>query len=56
MHPLCTFYASAIGGVLKLFEVTAVTRVTECRAAGGQRGCVLSVALNSRAGDTAVAA
>ena len=56
VHPLCTFYASAIGGVLKLFEVTAVTRVTECRAAGSQRGCVLSVALNGRVDDSAVAA
>jgi len=55
-HPLCTFYASAIDGVLKLFDVTSVTRVTECRAAGSQRGCVLSVALNGRGGDTAVAA
>jgi bacteriochlorophyll 4-vinyl reductase len=56
MHPLCTFYASAIGGVLKLFEVAAEVRVTECRAAGGQRGCVLSVALPGRPTDTAVAA
>ena len=56
MHPLCTFYASAIGGVLKLFDVTADARVTECRAAGSQRGCVLSVALNRRPSDTAVAA
>jgi len=56
VHPLCTFYASAMGSVLKLFEVTAVARVTECRAVGGQRGCVLSIALNGRADDTAVAA
>ena len=55
-HPLCTFYASAMGGVLKLFDVTADARVTECRAAGSRRGCVLSVALPGRAGDTAVAA
>jgi hypothetical protein len=55
VHPLCTFYASAIGGVLKLFDVAADARVTECRAAGGQRGCVLSVSLAGR-GDTAVAA
>jgi hypothetical protein len=54
-HPLCTFYASAIGGVLKLFDVTADARVTDCRAAGS-RGCVLSVALAGGAGDTAVAA
>jgi hypothetical protein len=56
MHPLCTFYASAIGGVLKLFDVAAEARVTECRAAGSQRGCQLSVALPGRSTDTAVAA
>jgi bacteriochlorophyll 4-vinyl reductase len=56
MHPLCTFYAAAIGGVLKLFQVSAEARVTECRAAGGQRGCVLSVELPGRPTDTAVAA
>src|SRR5262245_18411782 len=56
VNPLCTFYASAIGHVLKLFDVTADARVTECRATGGQRGCVLSVSLNGRADRTAVAA
>jgi len=57
IQPLCTFYASAIGGVLKLFEVTAEARVTECRAVAGQRGgCVLSVALSGRPTDTVVAA
>jgi hypothetical protein len=56
MHPLCTFYASAIGGVLKLYDVAAEARVTECRAAGSQRGCVLAVALPGRPTDTAVAA
>jgi hypothetical protein len=56
VHPLCTFYASAIGGVLKLFDVAAEARVTECRAAGGQRGCLLSVALSGRPNHTAVAA
>ena len=56
MHPLCTFYASAIGGLLRRFEVAAEARVTECRAAGGQRGCLLSVALPGRPTDTAVAA
>ena len=55
MHPLCGFYASAIGGVLKLFDVPADARVTECRAAGGQRGCVLSVALANRPGDAVAA-
>jgi bacteriochlorophyll 4-vinyl reductase len=56
LHPLCTFYASAITGVLKLFDVSADARVTECRAAGSRRGCVLSVALDNRPTDTAVAA
>jgi bacteriochlorophyll 4-vinyl reductase len=56
MNPLCTFYAAAIDGVLKLFQVPAETRVTECRAAGGQRGCVLSVELAGRPTGTAVAA
>ena len=56
MHPLCTFYASAIGGVLKLFDVAADARVTECRAAGSPRGCMLAVALPGRPADTAVAA
>jgi hypothetical protein len=56
VQPLCTFYASAVGGVLKLFGVTAEARVTECRATGGHRGCVVSVALAGRSDDTAVAA
>jgi hypothetical protein len=56
MSPLCTFYASAIGSVLKLFDVAAEVRVTECRAVGGQRGCVLAVELSGRPTDTAVAA
>jgi hypothetical protein len=56
MEPLCGFYASAIGGVLRLFDVTADARVNECRAAGASRGCVLSVTLAGRASDRAVAA
>jgi len=56
MEPLCGFYASAIAGVLRLFDVTADARVNECRAAGAARGCVLSVTLAGRATDRAVAA
>jgi hypothetical protein len=56
MEPLCGFYASAIAGVLKLFDVTADARVNECRASGAARGCVLSVTLSGRATDRAVAA
>jgi predicted hydrocarbon binding protein len=56
MEPLCGFYAAAIGGVLRLFDVTADARVNECRAAGASRGCVLSVTVAGRASDRAVAA
>jgi len=54
-EPLCGFYASAIAGILKLFDVSAEARVNECRAAGARKGCVLSVTLG-RATDSAVAA
>ncbi len=56
VEPLCGFYASAIAGVLKLFDVTADARVSECRAAGASRACQLSVTLSGRATDRAVAA
>jgi bacteriochlorophyll 4-vinyl reductase len=56
VEPLCGFYASAIAGVLKLFDVTAAARVSECRASGAGRGCQLSVTLSGRATDGAVAA
>ena len=55
-EPLCGFYASAIAGILKLFDVTADARVNECRASGNGRGCQLSVTLSGRATDRAVAA
>jgi hypothetical protein len=56
IEPLCGFYASAIAGVLRLFDVSADARVNECRAAGARRGCVVSVTLAGRATDSAVAA
>lgn len=56
VEPLCGFYASAIAGVLKLFDVTADARVSACRASGAGRGCQLSVTLPGRATDRAVAA
>ena len=56
IEPLCGFYASAIAGVLRLFDVSADARVNECRAAGARRGCVVSVTLAGRATDNAVAA
>ena len=56
LEPLCGFYASAIAGVLRLFDVPADARVIECRASGTRRGCVVSVTLPGRASDDAVAA
>jgi hypothetical protein len=44
--PLCGFYAAAIGRVMELFEIRADTSVTECRAGGGRKGCLLSVIVN----------
>jgi hypothetical protein len=41
---------------LQLFDVSAVARVNEGRAWGARRGCVVSVTLAGRAGDSAVAA
>lgn len=56
VEPLCGFYAAAIARVLQLFDVSAEARVNECRASGARRGCVVSVTLAGRAGDSAVAA
>jgi hypothetical protein len=44
--PLCGFYAAAIGRVMQLFNIRADTNVTECRAGGGRKGCLLSVVVN----------
>jgi hypothetical protein len=41
--PLCGFYASATARVLHHLDVRAEARVSECRAAGGRKGCLLSV-------------
>jgi hypothetical protein len=46
MLPLCGFYASAIARVMHLFAIRAVASVTECRAAGGRKGCLLSVVVD----------
>jgi bacteriochlorophyll 4-vinyl reductase len=55
--PLCGFYASAFARVLQLFSLAADASVNECRAAGGRKGCVLSLVVNGvSAGDPAAAA
>lgn len=45
--PLCGFYASAIRRVMELFELRADASVTECRAGGTRKGCLLSVIVNT---------
>jgi hypothetical protein len=55
--PLCGFYASAIGRVLHHFDLRADAKVSECRAAGGRKGCLLSVVvLGENVGQPAAAA
>jgi hypothetical protein len=54
--PLCGFYASAIARVLQQFALRADVRVTECRAAGGRKGCLLSVVVSSVTADEPAAA
>lgn len=44
--PLCGFYAAATARVLALFDLRGAATVVECRAAGGRRGCVLSVSVD----------
>jgi hypothetical protein len=55
--PLCGFYASAFARVLKLFALQADASVNECRAAGGRKGCLLSlVVVGASTADPAAAA
>jgi hypothetical protein len=54
--PLCGFYAAAIARILRLFGLRAEARVTECRAAGGRKGCLLAVVVQGAAADEPAAA
>jgi hypothetical protein len=54
--PLCGFYAAAIARVLRLFGLRAEARVTECRAAGGRKGCLMAVVVQGAAADEPAAA
>jgi bacteriochlorophyll 4-vinyl reductase len=57
MFPLCGFYASAFSRVLHLFAIRADATVSECRGAGGHKGCLLSLVVSGAdAGDPAAAA
>ena len=44
--PLCGFYASALGHVLQQFGFRADARVTECRAGGSRKACLMLVELS----------
>jgi len=44
--PLCGFYAAAVRRIMQLFALNAAASVSECRAAGGRKGCLLSVVVN----------
>jgi hypothetical protein len=54
--PLCGFYASALVRVLHLFALHAEARVSECRAANGSKGCVMSVVVDPTRMDEPAAA
>jgi hypothetical protein len=54
--PLCGFYAAAIAGVLHIFDLPAEARVSECRAAGGGKGCLMLVTVSSGAAKEVAAA
>jgi hypothetical protein len=54
--PLCGFYAAAIARVLHLFALHANAEVSQCRAAGGSKGCRLSVVVSSEPIDQRAAA
>ncbi len=54
--PLCGFYASAIARVLQLFAIRAEGSVSECRAAGGRKGCLLAVVVSGASVDESAAA
>jgi hypothetical protein len=54
--PLCGFYASAIARVMHLFALRADAHVSECRAGGRRKGCLLSVNVKgARVDETAAA-
>jgi hypothetical protein len=56
VSPLCGFYVSAITRVFFLFAIRAEARVSECRAAGHRKGCLLSVVVSGAVVDESAAA
>jgi hypothetical protein len=43
--PLCGYYAAAVGRLLQLFALQAEAQVSECRASGVRRACVMDVSV-----------
>jgi hypothetical protein len=56
MLPLCGFYAAAIARVLQHFALRADARVSECRAAGSRKRCLLQVEVQTTVTGEPVAA
>jgi hypothetical protein len=55
-HALCGFYVAAIGRTFHLYEIPADASVSECRAAGASKGCLLSVVVGAApVGESAIA-
>lgn len=54
--PLCGFYAAAITRILQSFALRADAQVDQCRAAGGGKGCQMSVVVNNEGAGAAAAA
>jgi hypothetical protein len=54
-YPLCGFYVAAIARTFQLFALAADARVSECRAGGASKGCLLSVVVSAApAGESVV--
>jgi hypothetical protein len=54
--PLCGYYASAVSRIMHLCALNADARVSECRAAGRRKGCLLSVVVNGASVEEAAVA
>lgn len=55
-HPLCGFYAAALGRMLEHFTLAANAVVSECRGVSGGKGCRINVTVGGTVADAHVAA
>lgn len=56
VFPLCGFYAAAIARTLHHFALRADARVSECRASGARKGCLMQVAVEAAGANEPAAA